>query len=588
MNDQTNFSHLIYRHLQRILQLINLETSGKVALPNIIEYCGRKNNRDKKSLEAVKCEFTESYARNEPRIGLIKKSLERIMLHADFLHDNTKLDINSFRLYNLKNWANYGPIGIQQNVGEISSYCNCNCEFCYERGARSASLPWRRTMLSVREAKTRIKYYSKEKLRGIVAATNYTLEPFTNPRCMDIIELIREADPKSWITLFTNGALLDEKTVSRLAKAQPLLIVLSLNASTPEVWLRTMRGGSEKAAKAAFHAMELLRDYEVPTIGSYVPWPSKPLSDLVNAVHFMDSMDLIRARICLPTFTRFHVGDPPFNHETYWAEILETAKSLRPEVRIPVGLMPALYEIKTILPIIHGVIKNSPAESAGFRFGDRVIAIDGQEVFTIPGVRSILGQRAMMQDTIKSTTFTIQRDGQLIDINVKHPEDLAKTEFPYRAFARWGSTRYSNSLGIHFTDGFHITYIAELAEICEEYKGKVVLLFTTELMEPHFAEALSMAQSMLDSLESVELYVGKPKPTFFGGSVVIGDLWVIPDLISYTKDWIKQTGIHPDVVIVPSSFLSVGKRDLLGHTCIEFERELDIELKLIECLPIAD
>lgn len=588
MENQTKFSRLMFRHLQRILQLVNLETSGEVALPDMLGYHAGKNNRHEKNTKTVKCEFTESYARNEPRIGLIKKSLERMMLNADFLHDDTKLDINSFRLCNLKNWANYGPIGIQQNVGEISSYCNCNCEFCYERGARSASLPWRRTMLSVREAKTRIKYYSKEKNRGIVAATNYTLEPFTNPRCMDIIELIREADPKSWITLFTNGALLDEKIVSRLAKAQPLLIVLSLNASTPEVWLRTMRGGSEKAAKAAFHAMELLRDYEVPTIGSYVPWPSKPLSDLVNAVHFMDSVDVIRARICLPTFTRFHVGEPPFNHETYWAEILETVKSLRPEVRIPVGLMPALYEIKTILPIVHGVIKNSPAESAGFRFGDRVIAIDRQEVFTIPGVRSILGQRAMMPNTIKSTTFTIQRDDKLIDISVKHPEDAAKTEFPYRAFAKWGSTRYSNSLGIHFTDGFHITYIAKLAEICEEYKEKVVLLFTTELMEPHFVEALSMAQSMLNSLDSVELYVGKPKPTFFGGSVVIGDLWVIPDLISYTKDWIKQTGIHPDVVIVPSSFLSVGKRDLLGNTCIEFERELDIELKLIECIPIAD
>ncbi len=364
MNNQNNFQQLIYRHLQRILQLVNLETSGEVALPDIIEYHARKNNHNEKSLKAVKCEFTESYARNEPRIGLIKKSLERIIPYASFLKNGIELHINSFRLYNLKNWANYGPIGIQQNVGEISSYCNCNCEFCYERGARSAALPWRRTMLSLREAKTRIKYYSKEKHRGIVAATNYTLEPFTNPRCMDIIELIRSADPKSWITLFTNGALLDEKTVSRLAKAQPLLIVLSLNASTPEVWLRTMRGGSEKDAKAAFHAMELLKEYEVPTIGSYVPWPSKPLSDLVNAIHFMDSVDVIRARVCLPTFTRFHVGEPPFDHETYWAEILETVKSLRSEVRIPVGLMPALYEIKTILPIVHGVIKNSPAEFA--------------------------------------------------------------------------------------------------------------------------------------------------------------------------------------------------------------------------------
>ncbi len=87
MNNQTKTTHIMCRHLQRILQLVNLEASGEVALPNIIEYHTRRNNHNDKSLKTVKCEFTESYSRNEPRIGLIKKSLERIMSNASFLSE---------------------------------------------------------------------------------------------------------------------------------------------------------------------------------------------------------------------------------------------------------------------------------------------------------------------------------------------------------------------------------------------------------------------------------------------------------------------------------------------------------------------
>ncbi|MFC1716280.1 radical SAM protein [Candidatus Poribacteria bacterium] len=582
------FVRLLNRHANRISRLVSLEVEGEAVFPDAFEWSDHRPPRTQRARKSVKYEFTESYARNEPRIDLIKKSLERFTSFGTFHSDGTVLPVDGFRLHELKNWANYSATNLQLNVGSISSYCNCDCEFCYEKSTRGADLPWRRMMLSMQESATRVRYYSTEKRRGLVTATNFTLEPFTNPRCMDIIELIHDADPKSWITLFTNGALLTEEVVSRLAEAQPLIIVMSLNASTPEMWLRSMGGKSLDSAEAAFRAMKLLRDYEVPTVGSYVPWPSKPISDLMDAVRYMDEMDVVRARVPIPTFTRFHPIEPPFDPDTYWPELLDAVRLIRQEVRVPVGVMPAHYEVKTMSPLVYGVIKNSPAEEAGIRFGDIITAIDGQEVFTIPETRGVLGRRAMKNDTITSTTFTVYRDDNLLNVTIPHPSDGNKLGYPYRAFARWGHTRHSNSLGIHFSDGFRLTYIAKLAEICQEFRGKKILLFASQLMEPHFRQALEMVAGMDEVLDSVELYVGKPLPAFFGGSVVIGDLWVVSDLISYTKEWMNSTEMVPDVVVVPSSFLSIGKRDLLGYSYVEFERELDIELRLIPCTPIAD
>ena len=575
----------LQKHIQRCRELISLESKGMPVNPDRYILKGKLSS----SIEQnnIRYEKILSYSRNEPRMELIKRNFERFIKFGIFLYHDKTINVDGFRLHNLRNWANFTVSTPEDNFPSISSYCNCDCEFCYEKGTRETPIFHRlgRKNLSLKEVDTRLRYYSYKDQKGIVPASYLALEAFLNPHCIEILERLHNAYPKSSIKLTTNGSFLTEDVVARLAKLKPILLMVSLNAGTVQLRQLVMHERSAESAQIAINSFALLKKYDIPAEGSYVPWPSKPLSDMEEALRIMDDNDVVRARICMPSFTKYH-GIEPFDTETYWQEILSNVKTLRNKVSIPIDVIPNSYEFQTSQPIIHGTIKNSPAAKAGLRFGDRVMAIDGQQIYTITEMHGLLAQRAQ-DSSFRKTTYTIERDGKIFDVEIQHPEYITKEPYPYRNIAKPGGSRWANSLGIHYTGGFSLTNVVRFLEACKEYVGKRILLFTSEFMEPHFREALDMFDAS-EILDSVEIYVENPIHRFWGGNVKIGDLWTIPDLIAHTKFWMNKTGIRPDAVLVASSFLSIGKRDLLGNCYLNFERELDIELRLIPCISVIE
>ena len=585
---------LLQRHLGRCLSLVGPEKAGEAIGPETFSAVNSLSTVQRSPASSygaflIRYERTLSYSRNEPRLELIKRNLERALRLGIFRAGDQALHVDGFRLRNLSKWANHRLRKPQDNFSSISSYCNCDCDFCYERGTRETPIFYLlgRKNLSLQETATRLRYYSSERQTGLIPASNFELEPFINPKCIEILRKIRAADPNAALELTTNGSFLTANVVAQLAELKPILLMISINAATAEARQRVMRGRPEKSAQVALESFALLKKYEIPVQGSYVPWPCKPLSDLEDAIYHMDEQDVMRCRVCMPSFTRFHTEEPPFDTDQYWREILSTVQRVRKRVSVPIDVIPNSYEFQTSLPIVHGAVKNSPAARAGIRFGDRILAIDGQEVYNLTQMRGLFDERAKDPD-IQATVLTIERDGNQFDMRIEHPEDNDREPYPYRAVAQLAESRWPKSLGIHYTGGFPLTNIARLHELCKEHLGERILLFTSEFMEPHLKEAMVMVDDMVELLDSIELYIEKPVHRFWGGNVLIGDLWTIPDLIAYTKEWMEVTGIRPDIVVAASSFLSPGKRDLLGNCYFEFERELDIELHLVPCQAVME
>ena len=73
-----------------------------------------------------------------------------------------------------------------------------------------------------------------------------------------------------------------------------------------------------------------------------------------------------------------------------------------------------------------------------------------------------------------------------------------------------------------------------------------------------------------------------PKSEFFGGNVSIGDLWVLEDIARAVRPYLVSED-RPDLLVLPSSFLSHWGRDLLGVTYQELEARLGIEVALVKC-----
>ena len=580
-------ARLLGRQLRRILSLVDLEVAGEAVLPD--SYVFGPNGRSRASHQAesqVRYEALLSYSRNEPRLELIAKGLARAFRLGRFCKDEGPLPIDGFRLRDLAQWAGYRVASLEANIGSISSYCNCDCEFCYEKGTRGAGIAFGRAHLSLSELDTRIRYYSQEKKTGLLPSSRFSLEPFANPNCLEILERVREAAPGEQISLTTNGACLTEDVVARLARLRPILVTVSMNAATPDLRMRTMRDRTPEAARIALESIPLLRTHEIPFLGSYVPWPSKPLSDMADMVRILDDYDAIVARICLPSWTRYSHAQVPFKTDAYWTEILQMIDSLRQEVAIPVHIMPNMYQIHTLRPFVQGTIKHSPAARAGFKYGDVIVQIEGQPVHTRPEVSGWL--RARFDDPeISRTCFLVERGGEQITIEIPHPA-LSELTYPYYWLAHPDAPRtWAGALGIHLADGFDMTSLMRLKEIVEEYPGKRILLLVSELGEPCFIEAMHLLGDLGQFVDTVDLYVEKLRPRFWGGNVIIGDLWTVQDVIEQTREWITRQGGGPDVIILPSTFLSSGGRDLVGRAYLEVERALDVEVRLLACRRIA-
>jgi len=580
---------LLRRQLERILRLVDPEVGGDLVRFDSFGFRPvpgtPQRSRDVRS--RVRYEAVLSYSRNEPRIDVIRNGLERALRLGEFIGEGRALAVDGFRLRDLAQWAYYGAGSLEDNIGSISSYCNCDCDFCYEKGTRETGIALGRVQLSLQEVATRLKYYSAEKQTGLVPSSRWSLEPFANPHCLEILERMHAAAPNQWINLTTSGSHLTEEVVARLARLRPIMLSVSLNAASVEVRARTMRDRPPGSAETALASPALLRKYEIPFVGSYVPWPSKPLSDMADMVRLLDRCDAVSVRICLPSYTRYSHPDPPFDTRSYWAEILSVCDGLRQEVSIPIRPTPAMYQMRTMRPVIQGTTKYSPACEAGLRYGDLVVEIESEPVYTRPEVSRWLAKRFADQE-LRATRFTVERNGQRVEVEVPHPQDRQSLRYPHYWLAQPDTPLgWVGGLGLHMADGPELTSFVRLKELAEEYPGKHVLFLISELMEPCFQEGMAMLGEMASFVDAVSFHVAMPRCQFWGGNMVVADLWTIQDLIEQTTVWIETSGVRPDVVIVPSSFLNQSGRDLLGRCYLEFERELGIGLRLLPCYRIV-
>ncbi len=179
---------VISSHIQRILKVINLESSGQLALGDSFLYA--PNIKNYKNEEKTYMSKIKSYSRNEPRIELIQHTLERMLKYGKFFSNGRALSINGFRLASLRSWASYGPISAKDSIGALSSECNCDCEFCHAKTLMAPTLA--RSQLTLSEALTRIKYYNPKTRKGLPPVTRLPLEPFSNSSSLEILRLIRK------------------------------------------------------------------------------------------------------------------------------------------------------------------------------------------------------------------------------------------------------------------------------------------------------------------------------------------------------------------------------------------------------------
>jgi len=107
---------------------------------------------------------------------------------------------------------------------ETTNICNSNCQFCPRYALKDHG-----TMKDLLYEKILVEA-AKLKVSKIIPMGFG--EPFCDPQFLDRVELINQILPEAKIDIYTNGSLIDDSDIRRLAGVKKLRLRISLNAAS--------------------------------------------------------------------------------------------------------------------------------------------------------------------------------------------------------------------------------------------------------------------------------------------------------------------------------------------------------------------
>jgi hypothetical protein len=580
---------LMKNFLEKVLPVIDLESGAEVVPIDEIAI-----NREAAPLQpgrAAPCSEEEvlskgydklaSYKPQEPRLVMLGNFLNHMVRCAELRSHGRRVQVDGFRLGKLSSWVRYPQPRVLDNFGEICSWCSCNCEICFLKGAELGYT--KRAMLTVAEARTRAKYFSTEKKLGLPVGHAQPGEPFLNPRIMDILRIAREADPGLLLDITTNADFLTPEVIGELAELKPISIVVSINSANGPLRRKIMRSSH---AAVGIKAIALLREAGIQFIGSIVGPASVPVEDIAETARYLDRHSALQVRLLLPGFTRFHPEEVAFDTPSRWGAIVRTAQQLRQEFSTPIMIQPGLFWNQDISAVVDGIYRNSPAERVGLKFGDRIVEIDGQVIITKAEASDLL--RVTPEEEAERGCFRrilkVERGDEILEVELRDDSLPHDDYYPYKP-AGYGICDRSfrgNCFGIHLIDGFRLESLKTIKESVGKHPGvRKVLLFTTPLVKNLFAQAMMIVGNSPEfKMDSIELRVTVAEQRYWGGNIVIGDLHVVQDYIDHVL-MLARGGYRPDLVLIPKSFVGEWGFDVLGESYFEIERRTGVSVELL-------
>ncbi|MBE0415536.1 MAG: radical SAM protein [Dehalococcoidia bacterium] len=519
----------------------------------------------------------------EPRIEFIKKQLDSLLSVIDLEKDGEVVEVDSFRLKNLRHWVSPSPCDPIEVFGYAGTRCDCACLFCCNRGNPPSSALGnlrRPPGEEFEEMRTRMNYFFPRAGTCLFPSLGDIYEVMLHPHFLEVLRLLREKTSKVF-RITTNGKTLTPEAISQLAELKPIYLYISLNSVSHARRRRLMK---DKNPQIAIQSLPLLKDAGIPYSVVIVPWPlgslAEMLDDLSSTVAHADLNDCHLVEINLPGYTRYFSPEKLYDLDDVWSRTVSCVRTLREKTGSPIVVMPSmyeenLYEGRKNLPEIIGLVKNSPAAMSGLNKGDLILKIGGITIASRPQARDLLS--VLQRSENREASLTVERDGHALELSL----NLEVFSYPY-------SRETDNHPGIIFMGtGLRMSYLEGLKEIIDSHKAKHVLFLSSTLVKPTFEQCL--AESHLFGDRELRIDVEVPRNNFFGGDVFMGDLLVVQDFIDFIKEYLEGKE-RPDLIVIPSSPFNLGGwgRDLTGRVYLDIGREVGIPVELLECSTIFD
>lgn len=479
------------------------------------------------------------------------------------------MKIDGFRLRNARDWRTARVRNAVDAVGALAGICTARCSFCFEQ-----NLPFNRdrSMLSSREACTRLRYMDLSTGRGIFDSARPHLEPFGNPDAVEILVSMRKRDPESLFVVTTNGSYLTSEVVEKLKAIKPILIKLSLNVADTDKRVRHMGRKSDPAA--ALGAPSLLREAGIPFLGSIVAGAGISIADMEKAAMFLGEEGAYGIRLRLPYVHRFMPEECSERaSEESWNEILEWVDGFAEKVPFAVWAEPSQAWLPPLSPRIDAVIPGSPAQLAGLQRGDVVVRIGTESIGWRDQLRLFVQERSTPALPLE---IDVARNGRQYSLAIRS-EQIKLSRYPYTEALGHPSER----LGIVVLPDVLVANVQRIVGAIEKHNARFSLIFCSPFSTETIERLLSDFPPFEEALTGRSTRVVEIRKPYLGGNSYLFESRFVEDYERALRDLLPQLDAPPDLLVIPQSFGSGWGIDINGRSIHELGHRMGIAVELI-------
>jgi MoaA/NifB/PqqE/SkfB family radical SAM enzyme len=504
------------------------------------------------------------FRRTSPSLYLLAELLSSLLRYAEVVDTAGRVrSIDGFVLKEPNRWEEPSRADPNEILSYVSGACGISCTFCYLKGNPPEIRRVHRG-ISEQELLYRLDLFK----RGVTLFPKNivsTDEQTTNPHLLHILQEVREKTHLP-IAIETNGVHLNRGMVEAFGALGNCFVNVSVNSVSSGIRKRLLHDHHPERVKTNISA---LAEAKIPFSVSIVPWYEIPLDDMEQTIHFADSFSANHIRVRLPGYTSFFSTEKLYDLDDWWQMVIRRVQPIREVIDTPVIIEPSKYEqlLSTgpwALPVVLGVIRNSPAYRGGVSHGDYLRAVNKRPFFwRADGLRELT--RLLVNE--KDVELDIQRGQTRKTVHLHYD---ARRSYPY------SSEDYRSPYGLFLCDDIHSERVRLLNALLHDRNPEHPVLITSRLMKKSVTMLLEMF-GILRDFPDLELAV--VPNTYMGGNVFMGDLLVVRDILAHARThW--QGSNRPDLLVVPSSGFNEYGRDLLGEPYKTIERRTDIPVIL--------
>ena len=423
------------------------------------------------------------------------------------------------------------------NILALTSRCATSCVFCSHHQNPPEVEAFFVSDLTLDEAATAMEFLDGE--RKIIIGESATRlcegEPFIHKDFVQILRLLREKYKTTPIQITTSAVYLDKETLMTLKSISNIELNISLNSCTKEGREKLYRG---RSLMEAVESVKNIASYGIPFSGSIVAMPHLVGErDIEETVRFLSRWGAETIRVFMPGYTRYSsISTPPDNIYDILRGIISKMKH---EIKAPLILEPAI--LNDLTPKVEGIIPDSPAQKAGFKGGEIITKVNGEDVFSrTDAYYTILGSvnpyiEYLVKGVIEKTTL------------LKKPGERS---------------------GLVFNYDIDKETVQSIKKVIVKNKGKRCMLGVSKFGYGIIKECFKNEDVAIEVIEN----------NYFGGNIGCSGLLVLEDV----KQKLKEKDYKYDVIILPAVMFDSKGRDLTGKHYKDLEEEHGVNIHIIE------